>query len=172
MSERTYFHQGDVRTVDLAHKACDAALMMFAVLGYQRSDEDVRAALKAARNHIVTGAPFIFDVWYGPGVIADKPGPRERVICNGDEQIIRRTNSILDEFRHLCTVQFDLEIVKAGVIAEKVHEEHVMRFFFPEELANFASECGFAPLALRNFPNWRQPVAAASWNAVGVLRAV
>ena len=170
--ERTSFHQGDVRNLDLPDKAFDAALMMFAVLGYQRSDGDVRAALQTARNHVVSGAPFIFDIWYGPGVIADKPGPRERVIRNGDEHIVRRTNAILDESGHLCTVQFDLEITKAGVAAEKVHEEHVMRFFFREELARFASECGFSLRTLRSFPEWQKEVTPASWNAVGLLQAV
>lgn len=172
VQDKVSLHYGDVRTALVPELPFDAALMMFAVLGYQRSDDDVRAALTNARKHIVPGAPFIFDVWYGPGVIADKPGPRERVIRNGDEQVIRRTNSILDENRHLCTVQFDLEIVKAGITVERVREEHVMRFFFPEEMTKFASDCGFSLLTLRNLSDWRQPVPATAWNAVGVLRAV
>jgi SAM-dependent methyltransferase len=169
---RTAFHHGDVRTVDLAQKGFDAALMMFAVLGYQQTDADVRAALKTVRAHVGTGAPFIFDVWYGPGVVADKPGPRERVIENGTDKIIRRTNALLDEARHLCTVQFDLEMIRDGVPAGKTQEEHVMRFFFPDELEKFAAECGFKLVTLRNFPDWLEPVSVASWNAVGLLQAV
>lgn len=166
------FHLGDVRSVRLADREFDAAIMMFAVLGYQQTDDDVHAALRTARAHLTAGAPFIFDVWYGPGVMADKPGSRERVVENGSERIVRRTNAILDEADHLCAVQFDLEVWRQGERTIQAHEEHLMRFFFTDELECFAADSGFSLLTFRDFPNWRNPVSASSWNAVGVLRAV
>ena len=59
------FVQGDARIVDLNQKF-DAVLMMFAVLGYQLTNEDVLAALNNVRKHLIPGGLFIFDVWYGP----------------------------------------------------------------------------------------------------------
>ena len=172
VSKQTSFRYGDVRTVQLAAGGFDAAVMMFAVLGYQQSDADVSAALNTARYHIVAGATFVFDVWYGPGVIADKPGPRERVIRNGTERIVRRTSSILDESRHLCTVRFDLEIWEGARLTSHIREDHVMRFFFPEELNKLSADSGFALVGLRDFLDWREPVGSSTWNAVGVLRAL
>lgn len=172
VSGGTQFQNGDVRTVRLGEGSYDAVLMMFAVLGYQQNDDDVRAALGTARYHLEAGSAFIFDVWYGPGVIADKPGPRERVVENDEERIVRRTNTDLDEERHLCSVRFDLEIWRAGEKIDEVHEKHVMRFFFPEELQRFAAESGFVLKTLRGFPNWQHPVGETSWNAVGVFQAV
>ena len=43
------FIQGDVRQVELG-KTSDAALFMFAVLGYQLSNADVLAALEAVKR--------------------------------------------------------------------------------------------------------------------------
>jgi SAM-dependent methyltransferase len=169
---KTDFQLGDVRQALPGVRDFNAAIMMFAVLGYQQTDVDVRAALSAARGYLVPGAPFIFDVWYGPGVVADKPGPRERTVGEDGQRLVRRTNSILDEERHLCAVQFDLEVWRDGVRVEQTHEEHVMRFFFPEELERFAISAGFYLLTLRSFPEWQNPVSGKSWNAVGVLRAV
>jgi SAM-dependent methyltransferase len=172
VSEGTEFHCGDIRTFELPDRDFDAAIMMFAVLGYQQSDADVCKALTAARMHVVSGAALVFDVWYGPGVVADKPKPRDRVIENGKEQIVRRTNVILDEQRHLCTVLFDLDVRQGGRETRKAHEEHVMRFFFPDELDRLSRECGFSLETLRDFVAWTDPVKPTSWNAIGVLQAV
>jgi len=47
------YRAGDIRSVKLESEF-DAALMMFAVLGYQLENKDVLAALKTARQHVRT----------------------------------------------------------------------------------------------------------------------
>ena len=47
----------------------DAALMMFAVLGYQLENADVLSALRTARRHLHPGGLLIVDVWSGPAVL-------------------------------------------------------------------------------------------------------
>jgi len=169
---KTAFYRGDVRTFRLNAQNFDAALMMFAVLGYQQTDEDVAAALDTARAHLVPGASFVFDVWYGPGVIADKPGPRNRVVEKGADRIMRQTNTEIDESRHLCSVRFDVDVWQNGVQTARTREEHIMRYFFPDELEKFARASGFTLVTLRCFPNWKEPIVSSSWNAVGMLRAI
>src|SRR5206468_3380563 len=63
------FKQGDLRELDL-HQQFDAALMMFAVLGYQLTNENVASALATVRRHLKPGGLFVFDIWYGPAVLA------------------------------------------------------------------------------------------------------
>jgi len=167
----TDFHQGDIRTVRLGGQPYDAAIMMFAVLGYQRTDEDVRAALRTAREHLARGATLVFDVWHGPGVMADKPGPRERRIDQADGEVVRRTESVLDEAAHVCTVKFHLEVWRGGKLIESTREDHAMRFYFPDELRDFARECGFVCASIRRFPEWQKPADETAWNVVAALRA-
>lgn len=62
------FREGDIRSVKLPGQF-DAALMMFAVLGYQLENRDVLATLTSARQNLRAGALLIFDVWYGPAVL-------------------------------------------------------------------------------------------------------
>ena len=62
----------------------DAALMMFAVLGYQVENDDVLAALRTARRHLEPGGLFIFDVWYGPAVLHQRPSERVKIIPGRD----------------------------------------------------------------------------------------
>jgi SAM-dependent methyltransferase len=168
----TRFQEGDLRHFRLDEEPFDAAIMMFAVLGYQTSDSDVKAALVRARAHLLTGAAFIFDAWYGPGVLADRPGPRERLADTPDGRIRRHTTAALDETKHLCTVRFDLERWRGAALAESVEEHHVMRYFFPEEIGTFAALAGFRLATLRCFPDWRKSVDDGAWTAVGVLCAI
>jgi len=69
------FHPGDLRDLDLGEQF-DAVLMMFAVLSYQVTNEDVLAALGTVRRHLKPGGLFMADVWYGPAVLAQRPGDR------------------------------------------------------------------------------------------------
>ena len=71
----------DIRTVRL-DRTFDAVICMFAVLGYQTSDEGVTDSLDTVRAHLAPGGTFVFDVWYGPAVEATGPcacqGRRDR----------------------------------------------------------------------------------------------
>ena len=53
--------QSDIRELDL-DRSFDAVVMLFAVLGYHTGDEDVLAALAAARRHLRPGGLLVFDV--------------------------------------------------------------------------------------------------------------
>ena len=172
VAERTRFALGNVQNVDVPGAPVDAAIMMFAVLGYQRTDAEVIAALSNVRRQIPLGAPFVYDVWYGPAVVADKPGAREREVQGQLGKLVRRTRSTLDEGRNLCTVHFELERFEGDKSVQMVREDHVMRYFFPDELERFAAASGFVPVALRDFNDYRKAATAQSWNIVGVFRAV
>ena len=172
VAERAQFALGNVRSVDVPGAPFDAAIMMFAVLGYQRSDEEVLAALSNVRRHLRPGAPFVFDVWHGPAVLADRPGAREREVEGPAGKVRRRTRSTLDEARNLCTVHFELERFDNGKTVPAAQEDHVMRYFFSQELDRFADRAGFKPVALRDFNDYRKAATGASWNVVGVFRAI
>jgi SAM-dependent methyltransferase len=172
VAARTSFALGNVQDVDVPGAPLDAAIMMFAVLGYQRTDAEVIAALLNVRRQLPVGAPFVFDVWFGPAVIADKPGARAREVEGPSGKLVRRTHSTLDEERNLCTVHFELERFEGGISVQTVREDHVMRYFFQKDLERFAAQSGFAPVALRDFNDYRQAATAQSWNIVGVFRAV
>lgn len=168
----TVFHQGDISDARLDDAPYDGAIMMFAVLGYQQQVEGVRAAIATARTHLVAGAALVFDVWYGPGVLAEPPGPRRRVVEMPTGRIVRRAESRLDQARRLCTVHYKIDRWVGDALAESDSERHVMRFFFPEELYQVASDCGFVCSAIRCLHDWRLPADDSIWTAVGVFRAV
>ncbi|MDD1656061.1 MAG: methyltransferase domain-containing protein [Methanomicrobiales archaeon] len=162
---------GDIRTIRV-EGTFDAAVMMFAVLGYQTGDDDVRAALGNARRHLRKGGLFVADIWYGPAVLAQRPGERTLEMPAPGGKILRESSGRLDEKEHLCHVHFRLQEVHAGRQASVTEEEHRMRYFFPRELEDFLSRAGFALLRLGAFPELDRDPDETTWNAICVARAV
>jgi SAM-dependent methyltransferase len=165
------FFEGDIRTIDLGQRF-DAVLMMFAVLGYQQENHDVLYALKTARTHLRPEGLLIFDVWYGPAVLAQRPTDRLKVIPIRSGQILRFASGELDTGLQICTVHYRLWHVEGGRMMEQSEETHRMRFFFPQELNLLIEFSGFSALRLGAFPEFRQDADETTWNAIHVSRAV
>jgi SAM-dependent methyltransferase len=158
-------HEGDARTARLGTQF-DAALLMFAVLGYQRTNEDVLATLRTARVHLRDGGMLVLDVWYGPGVLRDPPGEGVRTIQTPDGPLERKVSGSLDVRRQLCTVEYEL----AGGRGD-ARETHVMRFFFPAEIELFLTVAGFELVSLSPFGTLDGEPGLGDWNATVVARA-
>lgn len=170
-SARPTFVQGDVRRFDLGRRF-DAAIMMFAVLGYQHENEDLMSTLTHVRRHLVDGGLFVFDVWYGPAVLTDPPGARVRNIQEDGARIIRTTETALDVRRQRCRVRFGVMRIEDGRVVAEEEEDHFMRFFFPLELELALAQAGMRLETLRVFPDFDREPDAGSWNVIAVARAV
>jgi SAM-dependent methyltransferase len=162
---------GDLTTLELGERF-DAALLMFAVLGYQLSNLDVRAALESARRHVRPHGLLFADVWYGPAVLAQRPSERVKVIESGGAQVIRVANGELDARADLCSVSYRVWRIQDGRVQAEVREEHRMRYFFGPELELFLSSTGFELLRLGAFPNLDDEPSESTWNVAFVARAV
>ena len=165
------FRQGDIRNVDL-QRFFDAVLIMFAVLGYQLENSDVLAALKTARRHLRSGGLLIFDVWYGPAVLHERPSQRVKIIPIPAGHILRVASGELDINRHRCTVKSDVWRLERDRPVSKTDEIHEVRYFFPQELRLFLQCTGFESVRLGAFPEFDREPDETVWNVLGVAHAV
>ncbi len=165
------FHKGDIRRVELK-RHFDAVLMMFAVLGYQVENADVLSAMKAARRHMRSDGLLIFDVWYGPAVLSQRPAQRLNVIPTQKGKILRFSSGEIDIRRHICTVHFNLWRIEGERLTAETKESHTMRYFFPRELELFLECEGFKLIRLGKFPDFDQDPDEMAWNVLGVARAI
>jgi SAM-dependent methyltransferase len=161
---------GDIRRLEL-HRTFDAAVMMFAVLGYQIEDADVRATLDSARRHLAPGGVLAFDVWHGPTVVAEGPSERRGTFERGNTRLERISRGTLDPERSTCRIDITVRELDASGSGSEVTEHHEMRYFFPDEIGRFADETGFELVGLRGFPDPSVPPGTAGWSALAVLRA-
>lgn len=143
----------------------DAVIMMFAVLGYQRTNDDVTRALRTARAHLRPGGVFIADFWYGPAVLTLGPESRFKRIVQGERRILRFAGGVCDEARHACTVSYDTVTIEGTTVLAEVHEDHDVRFFFPLELDFALQDAGLARSALRAYPEVERPPGISDWCA-------
>ena len=164
------FHQGDIRSVDL-QRHFDAVLMMFAVMGYQLENADVLSALRTAHRHLRSGGLLIFDVWYGPAVLHQRPSQRVKVIPTPEGKMLRASSGELDIRRHLCMVHFHVWRLEGERLVAETEESHLVRYFFPLELELFLECSGLAPVRLGTFPEFDQDPDETTWDVLGVGRA-
>jgi ubiquinone/menaquinone biosynthesis C-methylase UbiE len=102
------FHVANATYFDLAEKHFDDAFMMFAVLGYFCSNDDILNSLGQINRHLRMGGVFGGDIWWGPAVLSQRPGERVRVVEQSDKKIIRATQTNLDTLNNVASVNFDL----------------------------------------------------------------
>jgi SAM-dependent methyltransferase len=164
-SKSSNFIQGDIRNIDLGQQF-DAVLMMFAVLGYQLENEDVSAALRTVRRHLRPGGVFVFDVWYGPAVLAIRPSDRVRVIPVENGQFIRAASGSLNISRHTAEVRYHVWRINGQKVVSESEETHKMRYFFPMELAYYIHQIGLEITDLTAFPSLDYPADETTWNAL------
>lgn len=165
------FQQGDIRHVDL-QRHFDAVLMMFAVLGYQLGNVDVLSALQTARRHLRPKGLLIFDIWYGPAVLHQRPAQRVKVIPTAEGQVLRVASGELDIQRHVCTVHYNVWRLEGERVVARTEEIHQVRYFFPLELELFLKCTGFALIRLGAFPEFDRDPDETTWNVLGVAWAV
>ncbi len=165
------FVEGDVTGIRLGGEPYDAALMMFAVLGYQVSNAAVRAALATVRAHLREGSLLVADVWYGPAVLSVRPSERTKVVDAPGGQIIRSVRTSLDTLAQRADVRYRVWRLRDKQVVAEMTETHAMRFFFPQELSLVFEDAGLELLELRAFGEEDAPPDETTWNVLAVARA-
>lgn len=161
---------GDCRTFE-AGGSFDAAIMMFAVVGYLTGNDDVMAGLKNIRRHLKPGAIFLSDFWYGPSVLFDRPTDRVRVLQDEGRQVIRTTTTTLDPTHHTADVSFRLWAMEGARLVSETTEMHRLRYYFPQEYRFLLSQAGFDMVGISAFPTLDEPLTDETWNAVAIAIA-
>ena len=141
------FFVGDVRSLRLGQKY-DAVLSLFHVMSYQTTNSDIVAAAKTAYEHLEPGGIFIFDCWYGPCVLTEKPDIRIRRLEDSDMSIVRISEPTLNANRNTVEVSYTIFITdKTRGQTSILQETHVMRYLFSPEIKAILESVGFVALA-------------------------
>jgi SAM-dependent methyltransferase len=159
------FVLGDIRNVQLGRRF-DAVLSMFAVVGYQTSEADLKATFDNVRRHLEPGGIFVFDVWYAAAVQAVGPSTRVKIVAVDGGEIERRAVGKLDPEHRVCAVRYELTHRRADGLSTRTHETHRMRYFDERELEALLAESGLALRSVSAFPDVEHEPSVNSWNVL------
>jgi len=164
------FVEGDVRTVRTGQKF-DVVVSLFHVMSYQTSNADLKAALRTIREHLLPGGVVIFDCWYGPAVLTDRPSVRSKHLENDAIAVVRDATPVLYANRNCVDVNYRVQIMdKHSGAREELHETHTMRYLFAPEVELLLSASGFELKDSAEFMT-NEPLGFDTWNAVFVATA-
>lgn len=134
------FSPGDIRDIRL-NKHFDAVIALFHVISYQTTNEDVVAAFETAKQHLKSGGIFIFDIWYGPAVLTQRPEIRIKRIADENIEVTRLTEPVLRPNENLVDVHYHVFVRDlASQAVTELKETHAMRYFFKPEVEQIAAQ--------------------------------
>lgn len=137
------FSLEDIRCYD-PHEHFDAVISLFHVMSYLNKNHDILGAFRSARKALAPGGLFLFDVWYGPGVLSDRPVLRIKEIEDEQNKLIRIARPVMHDKNNVVDVCYEVFVIdKVTGVAKTIREVHSMRYFFRPELEYWLQESGF-----------------------------
>lgn len=151
VADRLKFQVGDIRNL-VNFPESDIILSLFHVMSYQIANQDLINTFKTVKTGLKPDGIFIFDFWYGPGVLSDKPQFRMKRFEDEAVGIIRFTEPNLVPDENVVDVNFTLLITdKSNGKTSEITELHRMRYLFLPELNFLLKACG---LEVRKSYHW------------------
>ena len=137
------FSVADIRQYETARKY-DTVISLFHVMSYQNRNEDILQAFLSARKALEPGGIFLFDVWYGPGVLSDKPTMRVKEVEDEENRLVRIARPVMYDKENRVEVHYEVLVInKRTDVVKIIREIHSMRYFFRPELEFLLKEAGF-----------------------------
>src|SRR5262249_35006147 len=127
--------------------------------------------LRTVRQHLRKDGLFIFDVWYGPAVLNERPSQRIKVINSDQRTLLRAASGDLDTYEQTTTVNYHVWEFQEKQLLGETEESHTMRYFFAKELELFLSDANLSVLEISEFPYLKHKPTDSSWNVIVVARA-
>lgn len=158
------FSQGDVREVRLG-KTFDGVISLFHVLSYQTRNEDIRDTFVTAREHLKPNGAFVFDCWYGPAVLTDRPTVRVKRLEDDGVSVTRIAEPEICPNKNLVNIRYTMLVRdRTNGAVEELNELHRMRYLFLPEIEMFAGHAGLKIVGAFEWMKKNEP-GLGSWNA-------
>lgn len=155
--ENCDFKVANARNFELG-KQFDVITSLFHVLSYQTSNEALDEVFKNVSRHLKPEGVFIFDFWYTPAVLTQKPSVRIKRLEDDDIRVTRLSEPVHKFNENVIDVNFELHIHnKHTGEFEKINELHRMRYFSIPELEFFMNKSELKALHYEEWMTGKSP---------------
>lgn len=137
------FSVADIRKY-MGESKYDAVISLFHVMSYQNTNQDILEAFQSARRALYNGGILLFDVWYGPGVLSDKPVVRVKEVLDDKHKFVRIARPVMHDKNNVVDVCYEVLVIdRQSGETRVINEIHSMRYFFRPELEFFLRQANF-----------------------------
>jgi len=162
---------GDVRNYQI-DQTFDVVISLFHVMSYQTTEKDLFNSFRTVQKHLTSKGIFIFDCWYGPGVVADPPKHVKRNVEDQNIKVQRKTTPFQIPEKNIVKVQFEVTVEEKNTSIKNVFEEiHPMRYWFNEEIQSIASQSGLSRVEYYKWMTLKKPIYK-DWYIVNILKKI
>ncbi len=166
------FKIGDVRTFRTKQKF-DTVMAMFNIAGYQITNDDFENFIKTASSHLKKGGLFVYDAWYQPAVLKERPTDRKKeIMLDSQTSIVRKTSQVLDIEKSILNIKFEVEEIGSDGTVKSMTETHPMRFYTVNETEYFLNKGGFKLVKICKFTDLSVPISENEWNMFVIAEKV
>ncbi len=145
----------------------DVIISLFHVMNYNISNEDLEKTFNRISLHLSKGGIFIFDFWYGPAVISDRPSKKIKKLEDDLIRVTRITRPELHANENIVDVNFEVIIEdKKTLNIEKIHETHKMRYLFLPEIEYFINSSNLKVYGSFQWLSLKKKLSFDSWYGV------
>lgn len=121
----------------------DFIVSLFHVMSYQNTNADLGGVFSCVSKALNPGGLFVFDAWYGPGVLSDKPSVRVKRVVDSDYFFIRIAEPLMHPNENIVSVQYEVNVIhKREGNLKQIKETHTMRYFFKPEIEELLKQNG------------------------------
>jgi len=164
------FDHGDVRAYR-TERYFDAVISLFHVMSYQTANKDLQDVFETVKVHLIKGGIFIFDCWYGPAVLTQKPEVRVKRLEDDHIEVIRIAEPEIYPNENRVDVHYQVFIKeKSTGKVEILEETHRMRYLFMPEILGLCEEFGFSELDAGEWMTGKPP-GIDTWGVYFVVGA-
>jgi len=152
-------------------KKFDVAISLFHVMSYLTSNELLIKSLRNVSKHLKKGGLFIFDFWYGPAVLAQRPARRIKKISDKSINITREAIPEINFNENTVDIDYKVTVMnKNSGLSEMIKESHKMRYFFLPELNFMLSQVGFKISESFKWLSTKDSLSPKSWSGVVIAK--
>ncbi len=159
----------DIRHLELPRKF-DSAVAMTTVMGYQTTNNDVEDTLISVNRCLEPEGLFVFDAWFGPALLMEKPVDKIKTIESAGKRLIQYSHPVLDIVNNTVEMDYRLLELTDSKLEKEVTESHRMRFFFYHELKYFLTKNGFELMLICPFMQRDRELDKNCWNISVIAR--
>jgi len=157
IAEKLTFVHGNLRTVRM-EETFDAVISLFHVMSYQTTTDDLEAAFATVATHLRRGGVFIFDFWYGPAVLAQRPKVSVKRLEDESIHITRIAEPELYANENIVNVSYHIWVAEKGSgRVDQIRETHRMRYLFLPEVIRLIEAYGFKSWEAEEWMTGRKP---------------